>query len=101
MTLYTIQIRTAGISSSPTELVCTYDDLAQITCILDEAKPYRVFEYKISSGGCVYSSNHFPFFCKKLVTKFDWNKGYIPPPFEFEDDETLEELAQEDPTDPS
>lgn len=91
MTLYTIQIRTPGMSSSLTELVCTYDSLAHITSILDEATPYRVFEYRISSaGGCVYSNNHLPFLpfrCEKLVTEFDWNKDYVPPPFEFEDDE--------------
>jgi len=88
MVLYTIQIRSSGSHRSTLpELVCTYDDLADITSILDEAKPYRVFEYKISSaGGCVYSINHFPFLCEKLVTEFDWNKDYVPPPFEFEDE---------------
>lgn len=87
MTLYTIQIRSAGSTSTLPELVCTYADLADITFILDEAKPYRVFEYKISSaGGCVYSTNHFPFRCEKLVTEFDWNKDYVPPPFVFEDE---------------
>jgi hypothetical protein len=84
MTLYTIQIRGSG---SISELICTYDNLAEITYILDQSTPHRVFEYKISSaGGCVYSINNFPFFCEKLVTEFDWNKDYVPPPFEFEDE---------------
>ncbi len=87
MTLYTIQIRSAGSTSTLPEIICTYADLADITFILDEAKPYRVFEYKISSaGGCVYSANDFPFRCEKLVTKFDWDKDYIPPKFEFVDE---------------
>lgn len=87
MTLYTIQIRGSGISSSLAELVCTYDNLSEITHILDSAPPYRVFEYKISSaGGCVYSQKSFPFRCEKLVTKFDWDKEYIPPKFEFVDE---------------
>jgi hypothetical protein len=85
MTLYTIQILGAGSTSGLTELVCTYDNLAEITYILDQASPYIVLEYKISSaGGCVYSTNHFPFLCERLVTEFDWNKDYVPPPFEFE-----------------
>lgn len=24
--------------------------------------------------------------CEKLVTEFDWNKDYVPPKFEFEDE---------------
>jgi hypothetical protein len=84
MTLYTIQIRGSG--SILSELVCTYQSLAEITHILDRAEPYRVFEYKISSsGGCVYSPKLFPFHCEKLVTEFDWDKEYIPPKFQFED----------------
>lgn len=87
MELYTIQIRRAHSTTSTAELVCTYDNLAEITHILDTAEPYRVFEYKISSaGGCVYSQKLLPFLCEKLVTKFDWNKEYIPPKFEFEDE---------------
>ncbi len=85
MTLYTIQIRGSG--SIISELVCTYENLIVITHILDTAPPYRVFEYKISSaGGCVYSTVSFPFLCEKLVTKFDWDKEYIPPKFQFEDE---------------
>ena len=87
MTLYTIQIRCDPHSTtSLPELVCSYESLSAITHILDKAEPYRVFEYKISSaGGSVHSTNHFPFLCEKLVTEFDWNKDYIPPPFQFED----------------
>ena len=78
MILYTIQIRSA--SPNLPELVCTYQDLAYITNILDQSDPCIVFEYKISSvGGCVYSADYFPFPCEKLVTEFNWNKSYIPP----------------------
>jgi hypothetical protein len=80
MTLYTIQIRISGSRTSPPELVCTYESLAEITHILDRAEPYRVFEYRISSsGGGTYSTKSFPFLCEKLVTEFDWSKQYVPP----------------------
>lgn len=87
MTLYTIEIRSPGSTTSPIEIVCAHESLAKITYILDKAEPYTVFEYKISSaGGGVYSKNSFPFLCEKLVHKFDWSKDYVPPKFEFLDD---------------
>lgn len=73
MKFHQIIIRTTSSDHlSPLEMCCTYDDLLEMTGILDNSR--QVIEYQIFSGGSYYNNTTLSFPCKKLVDKFDWSK---------------------------
>jgi hypothetical protein len=79
MKLHQIIIRTNSSDHLfPLEMCCTYDNLAEMTGILDKSR--QVIEYQILSGGYHYNNytnNTIGSPCKKLVDKFDWNKRHL------------------------
>lgn len=76
MELYTVDVHynaPNGSLDATGQLVCTYNSLFNILCVLDMSE--KVLEYKVSFGAnTAFHKSHLSFQCDKLVQQFDWNK---------------------------